>query len=617
MAQSNSISEEIDQLPLEHSSLRETPARSTTNVIEFKMPKALKRPRDVSYSVRSLYDDIKRGLIDVNPEYQRDVVWKPEKQMMLIDSVFTNHYMPPIILSVIYDGNGAEVKKICLDGKQRLTSLQLFMDGIIPLKHPDTSRNWWFQVDESSTPKTNKHIIPEHIRTSFVNRQIRCTEYEELDEEDEREIFRRVQLGVALSSAEKLRVLNTRRAKFINELKDLFVTERGLAAPSFRWERSRGADYRCLAQAVYVISKWGTDRSSALKNAGTLPQVERWLEDDTDPVPDEFSSVIKETFSILVELTAKEEYSAPFSMYAKVSPVEIIGISVLIYAHSVIAPTGEKLNLTELSAAFSKMRQDVRREHKDIRLNDRVGKTIIGFVKAYRKAAIEAPQASRSLSISEMTRPQAMAVDMSSPHKQYSNKRKRESYRVDEHVVKRLSVESSALSSTPVSNAYVLTFSPPGVPTANLASASPYTPLVRTSQELAPYSAQPHYVVGPSGYRYPGAYMHTSSSQFHTDPSQYRSPPPPVTPTPSSRSEASSSSSGYGDAMLVYPPNSPDVESGSPPTPSPAMEFDALSQLQGVNHKNGQQVATDRRPSTVSKAGPTWQSYQSMAESKQ
>ncbi|KAJ3983370.1 hypothetical protein F5890DRAFT_1475390 [Lentinula detonsa] len=560
MAQSNSISE-IDQLSLEHSSLKETSARSTANAIEFKMPKALKRPRDVSYSVRSLYDDIKRGLIDVNPEYQRDVVWKPEKQMMLIDSVFTNHYMPPIILSVIYDGNGAEVKKICLDGKQRLTSLQLFMDGIIPRSSiptkfvlaadqvtSDTSRNWWFQVDESSTSKTNKHIIPEHIRTSFVNRQIRCTEYEELDEEDEREIFRRVQLGVALSSAEKLRVLNTRRAKFINELKDLFVTERGLAAPSFPWERSRGADYRCLAQAVYVISKWGTDRSSALKNAGTLPQVERWLEDDTDPVPDEFSSVIKETFSILVELTAKEEYSAPFSMYAKVSPVEIIGISVLIYAHSVIAPTGEKLNLTELSAAFSKMRQDVRREHKDIRLNDRVGKTIIGFVKAYRKAAIEAPQASRSLSISELTRPQPMAVDVSSPRKQYSTKRKRESYNnVDEHVVKRLSVESSALSSTPVSNAYVLTFSPSGVPTASLASASPYTPLVKTSQELTPYSAQPHYVVGPSAYRYPGAYMSTSSIQFHTDPSQYRSPPPPVTPTPSSRSEASSSSSGYGD----------------------------------------------------------------------
>ncbi|KAJ3993775.1 hypothetical protein F5050DRAFT_1576977, partial [Lentinula boryana] len=370
MSQSNPISEEIDEHSLEHSSLRETSARSAANAIEFKMPKALKRPRDVSYSVRSLYDDIKRGLIDVNPEYQRDVVWKPEKQMMLIDSVFTNHYMPPIILSVIYDGNGAEVKKICLDGKQRLTSLQL-----------ETSKNWWFKVDESSNPKTSKHIIPEHIRTSFVNRQIRCTEYEELDEEDEREIFRRVQLGVALSSAEKLRVLNTRRAKFINELKVLFVTEQGLAAPSFRWERSRGADYRCLAQAVYVISKWGTDRSSSLKNAGTLPQVERWLEDDTEPVPDEFSSVIKETFSILVELTAKEEYSAPFSMYAKVSPVEIIGISVLIYAHSVIAPIGEKLNLTELSAAFSKMRQDVRREHKDIRLNDRVGKTIISFVK--------------------------------------------------------------------------------------------------------------------------------------------------------------------------------------------------------------------------------------------
>lgn len=130
--------------------------------------------------------------------------------------------------------------------------------------------------------------------------------------------FKRVQLGVALSSAEKLRVLNTRRAKFINELRVLYVTEDSLAAPSFRWDRSRGADYRCLAQAVYVISKWGSDNGASLKNAGTLPQVEKWLEDDNESVAADFVALIKKTFSVLVELTTNAEYSVPFQMYTKV-----------------------------------------------------------------------------------------------------------------------------------------------------------------------------------------------------------------------------------------------------------------------------------------------------------
>ena len=129
---------------------------------------------------------------------------------------------------------------------------------------------------------------------------------------------KRVQLGVALSSAEKLRVLNSPRARFINDLKDLFVTKETLGSPSFRWDRSRGADYRCLAQAVYVISRWDEDNGVSLKNAGTLPQVEKWLNEETSPVSEDFADMIKKTFSVMVKLTTRSEYSHPFGMYPKV-----------------------------------------------------------------------------------------------------------------------------------------------------------------------------------------------------------------------------------------------------------------------------------------------------------
>ncbi|KAJ3816850.1 hypothetical protein F5880DRAFT_1466559, partial [Lentinula raphanica] len=310
------------------------------------------------------------------------ITWKRDKQMMLIDSVFTNHYIPSLIFSVAYDGKRNEKQKTCLDGKQRLTSLRLFMDGEV--SYSDTSKLWWFRVSDSESSKKLKNILPDDIRTSFVNRQIKCTEFDELDDDEEREIFQRVQLGVALSAAEKLKVSNTCRSRFVNELKDLYVTQETLAAPSLRWERSRGADFRCLAQSVYIIYKWEIDGPSSVKSVGTSNQLKRWLESDAQtPIAPEFSRVVKRTFAIMVELTAN--YPEPFSLYPKVSPVEFIGVLTLIYVHGIIPSAGKQLTSAELSAAFTQMRQVLRHEHHDVRLNDRVGKTIIGFIKTYKK----------------------------------------------------------------------------------------------------------------------------------------------------------------------------------------------------------------------------------------
>lgn len=48
--------------------------------------------------------------------------------MNLIKSIFENYYIPPIIFAVRTDDEGEEIR-VCVDGKQRLTSIQLFFDG--------------------------------------------------------------------------------------------------------------------------------------------------------------------------------------------------------------------------------------------------------------------------------------------------------------------------------------------------------------------------------------------------------------------------------------------------------------------------------------------------------
>ncbi|KAI0245516.1 hypothetical protein BJV78DRAFT_1262495, partial [Lactifluus subvellereus] len=72
---------------------------------------------------------IVEGVIDLDPHYQRDVVWSEIRQIGLIDSVFRNFYISPIISAVSQSPDGTE-RRVCIDGKQRLTSIQKFMDGL-------------------------------------------------------------------------------------------------------------------------------------------------------------------------------------------------------------------------------------------------------------------------------------------------------------------------------------------------------------------------------------------------------------------------------------------------------------------------------------------------------
>jgi len=85
---------------------------------------------------------------------------------------------------------------------------------------------------------------------------------------------------MALTPAEKLHVINTPRANFIRSLLTSYVEGHALGDPRLMpWERSRGSDFRCVAQAVFVMSKWGTN---SLVGSGSLPQVERWLTERGD-----------------------------------------------------------------------------------------------------------------------------------------------------------------------------------------------------------------------------------------------------------------------------------------------------------------------------------------------
>ena len=95
--------------------------------------------RDLSLSssdwtVETLYGQIKKGNIDLSPEFQRRQVWDTQKQTAFIESLILGIPVPQIVIAQNGDTRG---KYLVLDGKQRLLSILCFYDGLFNLQSPE------------------------------------------------------------------------------------------------------------------------------------------------------------------------------------------------------------------------------------------------------------------------------------------------------------------------------------------------------------------------------------------------------------------------------------------------------------------------------------------------
>ncbi|KII90448.1 hypothetical protein PLICRDRAFT_38996 [Plicaturopsis crispa FD-325 SS-3] len=362
-------SDEDDYTPLATPATKQTKGKGKQKA-EYVLKKPLKPPRITQYSALSIYHMIVQNTIDLDPEYQRDVVWKDDKMMALIDSIFRNFYMPPIIFAVTYDKDGNETRT-CIDGKQRMTSIHRFMDGLIPFRDSITGQRLWYK--ESRDPKAPRRtILPKQYINAFANKQIACVEYDELEHNDEREMFQRVQLGVALTPAERMQAVSSECAQFMREILKDVIGSNGFK-DYIDWGNARGRDFQCITSIAYIISKH--PRRSFPTTPATLV---KWLE-ETVPTAS-FRAEVRETIDVFLMLAGSEKHSGPLRN-VRVSPVEFCMAGVLIYRNR------KAMSLTQLSSAIELMREDVRKKHDDIRLNGKVTKCMFDFVIQKMKTA--------------------------------------------------------------------------------------------------------------------------------------------------------------------------------------------------------------------------------------
>ncbi|KAG9096580.1 hypothetical protein FRC06_008520 [Ceratobasidium sp. 370] len=337
----------------------------------FSLPGKLDPPSTSPLSCHAIYTQIQEGIISLEAEYQRDVVWNNNKQSGLIDSVYRDYFIPPILFAV-HEIEGERVK-VCIDGKQRLTSIQRFMDGYIPVKID--GKSWYYQRNGA---RTAGKLIPEGFKKQFAAKQLLCVEFENLTEATERDIFQRVQLGMALNEAEKQKAISSPTVNWIRGLvSKYFEGDDGI--PQFLpMNTKRSKDFQCFSQFVCMANALPKFEMPA---AAKLSKFLHEQDERSEP----FKDAVEKATRSLSELAHKKEHVKTVGAIP-IAPVELVHICLLCLMLS-----GRSLQV--MADKISEMRQYVRERHVDVRANNRVARTFAEFLGRFQAPGLPGPEA--------------------------------------------------------------------------------------------------------------------------------------------------------------------------------------------------------------------------------
>ncbi|KAJ4358955.1 hypothetical protein N0V95_002571 [Ascochyta clinopodiicola] len=303
------------------------------------------------------------GVIDVDPVYQREVVWTAERMTGLIDSLMENYYIPPIILN--------QKPRVDQDAAA-----------------PQETLVWFCEPAGSK----RKRVLSAQMQQQFYKKEFVSFEFSNLSPKQEEDLFARVQMGVQLNLAEKMRASTGPW----QELASIFV-EDFPTIYSLMKDRARSKDFQltlsCFSQIVECMHPTNANGVPILKTNHTyLPKLLSNKGAVDDGLKSHLASVWV-TFQNLIEadpdtFTNGSKYLRGVQTFA---PVEMVAVTVLISTHS------ETRNNRLLLGDIQAMRTAVRENFADLRLNASVWKWFWDYIEELEgiRGAIEGSTVNR------------------------------------------------------------------------------------------------------------------------------------------------------------------------------------------------------------------------------
>ena len=138
---------------------------------------------------RTVHDVLRRiedGAFVMDPEFQRDFIWNTDKQSRLIESVVMR-----IPLPVFYLAEDDQGRLVVVDGLQRLTTFQRFVNGELRLEFKDQQHQLDGNKFEDLTPKLRNRVEDCNLILYVIDAKV--------PEQARLDIFERVNGGVPLT----------------------------------------------------------------------------------------------------------------------------------------------------------------------------------------------------------------------------------------------------------------------------------------------------------------------------------------------------------------------------------------------------------------------------------
>ncbi|WP_165952637.1 DUF262 domain-containing protein [Kribbella albertanoniae] len=215
--------------------------------------------------IETLVGRIRRGLIDLQPDFQRGEVWPASKKQRLIDSILRRWHIPPIHLVAREDGTFD-----VLDGQQRLTAIRDFVRNDFPVG----SKIEPLDAGIEGLSGLRYNDLPPAVRNSFDTFPIRIFELRDYSSEEPHELFFRLNQPTTLTEAEK-------RNAFIgsprNQVKQLtrWAIDEGMTPERIGFSNARMAYDDLLARFLITV-----EQGTLLEKVTAAKVTNRYRRDD-------------------------------------------------------------------------------------------------------------------------------------------------------------------------------------------------------------------------------------------------------------------------------------------------------------------------------------------------
>ncbi|HHC5062374.1 TPA: DUF262 domain-containing protein [Aeromonas veronii] len=193
--------------------------------------------------IDTIFGRIERKYIDLQPDFQRDLVWNTSKKQSLIDTILREWQFPPVFLILVTDG----LHEV-LDGQQRLNAIHEFMTNKLRV-------NGNIEPFDDNIARLNGltyEQLPQDVKRRFGLYSMRVCELYDYKEDEPYELFFRLNQGSVLTPAEKRNTLYGPVREQVRELvheMDL----KGLNIDRIGFNNSRLAYQDVISRFLYAL----------------------------------------------------------------------------------------------------------------------------------------------------------------------------------------------------------------------------------------------------------------------------------------------------------------------------------------------------------------------------